>query len=137
MPFSSQSQERCASSVISSTRPPVRQRSSKSALIAYSAATGELSQSCMLRRDMLVITVESIQSLIGNLFFFMPMQLGAREGGFLLVFSILSLAAAHGVYVSLGMRIRELVWSVLGLALIKTDREPQNVFVESEPEVHT
>ena len=83
------------------------------------------------------VIIESIQSLIGNLFFFMPMQLGAREGGFLLVFSILSLAAAHGVYVSLGMRIRELVWSVLGLALIKTDREPQNVFVESEPEVHT
>lgn len=71
------------------------------------------------------VLIESVQSLVGNLFFFMPMQLGAREGGFVIVFGLLSLAAAHGVYVSLCMRIRELVWSIIGLGLIKI--EPGNI----------
>lgn len=83
------------------------------------------------------VIIESIQSLVGNLFFFMPMQLGAREGGFLIVFSILSLSAAHGVYVSLGMRIRELIWAVLGLGLIKTDRKQEQVIAESDSGVQT
>lgn len=65
------------------------------------------------------VVVESIQSMVGNLFFFMPMQLGAREGGFILVFGLLSLPAAHAVYASLCMRIRELFWTLLGLGLIK------------------
>lgn len=67
------------------------------------------------------VLIESVQSLVGNLFFFMPMQLGAREGGFVIVFGLLSLAASHGVYVSLCMRIRELVWSIIGLGIIKTE----------------
>lgn len=65
------------------------------------------------------VIVESIQSMVGNLFFFMPLQLGAREGGFALAFSILSIPAAQGIYVSLGMRIRELFWTLIGLGLIK------------------
>lgn len=69
------------------------------------------------------VIIESIQSLVGNLFFFMPMQLGAREGGFLIVFGILSIAAAHGIFVSLSLRIRELIWSAIGLGLIKLEPE--------------
>ena len=68
------------------------------------------------------VIVESIQSMVGNLFFFMPMQLGAREGGFILVFGILSLPAAHAVYVSLCIRIRELFWTLFGLGLIKVGK---------------
>lgn len=73
------------------------------------------------------VLIESVQSLVGNLFFFMPMQLGAREGGFVIVFGLLSLAAAHGVYVSLCMRIRELVWSIIGLGLIRTEPNNENI----------
>lgn len=69
------------------------------------------------------VIVESIQSLVGNLFFFMPMQLGAREGGFIIVFGLLALPAAHGVYVSLCMRIRELIWSAIGIGIIKLNRK--------------
>lgn len=65
------------------------------------------------------VIIESIQSMIGNLFFFMPMQLGAREGGFVLAMSIMSMPAAHGIFVGLCMRIRELVWTVVGILLIK------------------
>ncbi|MDO5663745.1 MAG: lysylphosphatidylglycerol synthase domain-containing protein [Bacteroidia bacterium] len=69
------------------------------------------------------VIIESIQSMVGNLFFFMPMQLGAREGGFILVFGILSLPAAHAVYVSLCIRIRELVWTLIGLGLMKVGKK--------------
>ncbi len=65
------------------------------------------------------VIVESIQSMVGNLFFFMPMQLGAREGGFALAFGILVLPTAHAIFVSLSIRIRELVWIVIGLLLIQ------------------
>jgi len=50
------------------------------------------------------------------------MQLGAREGGFILVFGILSLPAAHAVYVSLCIRIREICWTLLGLGLIQVGK---------------
>lgn len=69
------------------------------------------------------VVIESIQSMVGNLFFFMPMQLGAREGGFILVFGILSLPAAHAVYVSLCLRIREFFWTFVGLGLIKIKKK--------------
>lgn len=73
------------------------------------------------------ILIEAVQSLVGNLFFFMPMQLGAREGGFVIVFGLLSLAAAHGVYVSLSMRIRELIWSIIGFGIIKMEPSTKEV----------
>lgn len=68
------------------------------------------------------VLIESIQSLIANLFFFMPMQLGAREGGFAAVFGILSMPVALGVFVSLCNRIREIFWVLAGVLLIKVGR---------------
>jgi len=68
------------------------------------------------------ILIESLQSLISNLFFFMPMQMGAREGGFVIVYGILSIPVAFGVFVSLSKRIRELFWTLIGIVLIKISR---------------
>lgn len=65
------------------------------------------------------VLIESIQSLVSNLFFFMPMQMGAREGGFVLVYRILSIPVAFGVFTSLCKRIRELFWTLAGLLLIQ------------------
>ena len=65
------------------------------------------------------VLIESIQSLISNLFFFMPMQMGAREGGFVIVYGILSIPVAFGVFTSLCKRIRELFWTLAGLLLIQ------------------
>lgn len=69
------------------------------------------------------IIAESIGTMVSNLFFFMPLQLSAREGGFALAFGILAIPAAHGVYVSLCMRIREIVWTLIGLGLIRVKRK--------------
>ena len=68
------------------------------------------------------VLIESLQSLISNLFFFMPMQMGAREGGFVIVYGILSIPLAYGVFVSLCKRIRELFWTLIGVVLIKINR---------------
>lgn len=61
----------------------------------------------------------AFSSLIANLLFFMPMQLGGREGGFALAVGGLSLSGAYGVYTALITRVREFIWIVIGLALVK------------------
>lgn len=67
------------------------------------------------------VIIVSLATLIANLVFFSPMQLGAREGGYALALSILSLSyiAGAGLYVSLSTRIRELFWILLGLSIMK------------------
>lgn len=65
------------------------------------------------------ILIAAFSSLLANLLFFLPMQLGGREGGFALAVGGLSLSGAYGVYAALITRVRELVWIVIGLALMK------------------
>ena len=75
------------------------------------------------------ILILAFTSLFANLFFFSPMQLGAREGGFALAVGGLALPYAYGVYMGLIMRVRELIWIVVGIGLMKFgNRRP----VESE-----
>ena len=65
------------------------------------------------------ILIVSFSSLLANLLFFLPMQLGGREGGFALAVGGLSLSGAYGVYTALITRVRELIWIIIGLALMK------------------
>lgn len=65
------------------------------------------------------ILILAFSSLFANLLFFLPMQLGGREGGFALAVGQLSLSGAYGVYTALITRVRELIWIVIGLALVK------------------
>lgn len=70
------------------------------------------------------VLIQAFTSLFANLFFFVPMGVGAREGGFALAVGGLSLAGAYGVYTSLIVRLRELVWTAIGLLLIKMGNQP-------------
>lgn len=65
------------------------------------------------------ILIMAFTSLFANLFFFSPMQLGAREGGFALAAGGLAIPGAFGIYTALITRIRELVWVVIGVLLMK------------------
>lgn len=65
------------------------------------------------------LLIVAFSSLLANLLFFLPMQLGGREGGFALAVGGLSLSGAYGVYAALITRVREMVWIVIGLFLMK------------------
>lgn len=65
------------------------------------------------------LIVSSGSSLFANMLFFSPMQLATREGGFVLAVQSLGLAAGVGIFISLVTRIRELVWILIGLLLVK------------------
>ena len=65
------------------------------------------------------ILIMAFTSLFANLFFFSPMQLGAREGGFALATGGLAIPSAFGIYTGLITRVRELIWIVIGVLLMK------------------
>ena len=65
------------------------------------------------------ILIMAFASLFSNLMFFMPMQIGAREGSIALVSERLHLTAGYGLFTGILCRLRELCWIVIGLILIK------------------
>ena len=65
------------------------------------------------------ILIQAFTSLFANLFFFMPMEMGTREGGFALAVGGLAMSAAFGVLAGLLTRVRELIWVAIGILLIK------------------
>lgn len=68
---------------------------------------------------MACIFIMAFTSLFANLFFFSPMQLGAREGGFALATGGLAISSAFGIYTGLITRVRELIWIIIGVLLMK------------------
>lgn len=68
------------------------------------------------------ILILAFTGLFANLLFFFPLQLGGREGGFLMSAAGLSLSAGAGIFVALIVRIRELIWTALGLLMIKVGK---------------
>ena len=73
------------------------------------------------------ILIMAFTSLFANLFFFSPMQLGAREGGFALATGGFAIPSAFGIYTGLITRVRELIWIVIGVLLMKVGNGTGNI----------
>jgi uncharacterized membrane protein YbhN (UPF0104 family) len=57
-------------------------------------------------------------SVISNLLFIVPFELGVKEGGLYVTLKLLHFVPELGIYVGLINRLRELVWILVGLVLI-------------------
>lgn len=68
------------------------------------------------------ILIVAFTTLFANLIGFLPMQLGVQEGGFVLSIAALGLSAALGIFVSIICRVREIVWILIGILLMKVDK---------------
>lgn len=69
------------------------------------------------------ILILAFTTLFANLIGFLPMQLGVQEGGFVLSIAALGLSAAVGFFVSIICRVREIIWILIGILLMKTDKQ--------------
>ncbi len=78
------------------------------------------------------ILIMAFTSLFANLFFFSPMQLGAREGGFALAVGGLAIPGAFGVYTGLITRVRELIWIAIGVLLMKIGNGAPSKIIKNE-----
>lgn len=71
------------------------------------------------------ILIIAFTTLFANMLFFIPLQLGGREGGFLMSAASLGFTASAGIFTALIVRIRELIWTGIGLLLIKVEKKPE------------
>ncbi len=62
--------------------------------------------------------IGGLTSLVQNVIFVVPFEVGTKEGSLYLVFQLLGLDPALGVYTALVSRVRDLLWIGGGLALV-------------------
>lgn len=65
------------------------------------------------------IYINAFSSFLMNIFFFMPMTLGVREGSIYFIMGILKFSSGIGIYIALVNRIRELFWILVGVLLVQ------------------
>ncbi|TGX83850.1 flippase-like domain-containing protein [Palleniella muris] len=60
----------------------------------------------------------SFTSLFANLLFIFPLQLGGREGGFVMSSAQMGMTTEVGMFISIICRVRELFWAAIGMLFI-------------------
>ena len=71
------------------------------------------------------LIISSASSLFANIIFFFPMQLGVREGGLALALKSVGLPAEAGIFIGIIMRIREIVWIIIGFIWVRLARKKE------------
>jgi uncharacterized protein (TIRG00374 family) len=68
--------------------------------------------------------IGSFSSIVVNIFFFMPFNVGSKEGGLFMIFAALGLPSRLGLSAAVLSRLRELTWIAIGLLLsLRTRRK--------------
>jgi uncharacterized protein (TIRG00374 family) len=67
-----------------------------------------------------LVTVETLSVLMEVGLFFIPIKLGTQEGGRVLIFLALGLPPAAGLSFAIVRRLKEVVWSGIGLGVLQT-----------------
>lgn len=67
--------------------------------------------------------IGGFSSLVVNLFFFMPFNVGSKEGGLYFIFQAVGLPSEIGVAAAVISRLRELSWIAIGLLLVLAVRK--------------
>ncbi len=65
------------------------------------------------------VIILACTTLMANLIGFLPMQLGVQEGGFVVSIAALGLPPAIGIFISIICRLREIIWIIIGLILMR------------------
>lgn len=64
------------------------------------------------------LTIEVFTVALNNLLFFVPLRAGTQEGATVLAFTMLGFPPATGLAAGILYRVRELVWALIGLAIL-------------------
>jgi uncharacterized protein (TIRG00374 family) len=67
---------------------------------------------------LIAFVIGALSQFFLNMLFFIPFDVGTKEGGMYLIFDLLRLPARLGVYAAIVMRLRELVWIAVGLSFV-------------------
>lgn len=65
------------------------------------------------------IIIMAFSSFFSNLIFFLPMQLGSREGGLAMASAGIAIPGSYGLTTALMTRLREMFWIIAGIAVMK------------------
>ena len=68
------------------------------------------------------VVIGTFGTLGVNIIFFVPLEAGVKEGSFLLIFTMLGLDPALGVFAAIVQRLREFAWIGIGLLLTLIER---------------
>src|SRR2546429_4798154 len=63
-------------------------------------------------------SIGGLEAIVSNALFFVPFEVGAREGAFFLLFKLFGMDPQVGLYTSIVGRVRDFAWIAGGLVLI-------------------
>ena len=78
------------------------------------------------------ILILAFTSFVANIIGFLPMQLGVQEGGIVLSTAALGLKPAMGIFESIICRVREIIWIIIGLVLMKIGGTPPEEYLKQQ-----
>lgn len=81
------------------------------------------------------LLILALTSFCANIVGFLPMQLGVQEGGYVLSIATLGLAPAIGIFVSIISRVREIVWILVGILLMRLPNDSKPLCLPREREI--